>query len=237
MTTTAKPNGVGPEAKDEAPVDGNPQNAGAKGVAASPESHVLCEEPKGGFQCGDQYLWWLNYHDHTDIAGGPNAPKAEETPVPPVKDDDKGTPKTTDNQDSANTKAPADADPHADVDAGESRPKPQPDGEKDEPSSVPEGDESVIKYNMNDFDWEKYDANDPHALCDRPENGFPCGNSLQWWLFTHQHITVNTPVEGTTEYIDYKYEDTLKAYDDPKNADTNGDGLIDNREAGEYAQR
>ena len=48
---------------------------------------------------------------------------------------------------------------------------------------------------------------------------------------------MNTPVEGTTEYIDYKYEDTLKAYDDPKNADTNGDGLIDNREAVEYAQR
>ena len=52
---------------------------------------------------------------------------------------------------------------------------------------------------------------------------------LNWWQNNHRHIVLDTPQDGeATKYIPYKYEDTLKAYDDPKNADTDGNGVIDN---------
>ena len=84
----------------------------------------------------------------------------------------------------------------------------------------------------------RYTPVDSHGLCEKPEGGFQCGQHMQWWQNNHKHVTIEIPVKKTeSEYVSYKYEDTLKAYDDPENADTDGNGVIDNYEAIEYAKR
>lgn len=78
-----------------------------------------------------------------------------------------------------------------------------------------------------------------HSQCEIPQGGFQCGTHLQWWLANHRHLTPGNAsgASSTDPGCDYRYGDTLKAYNDPENADTDQNGVIDNHEAIEYAKR